>query len=374
MKKVLQITNYMYPHIGGIEQVTRDISGAIKGKYEQKIICFNHEKGTNYDSVDGVPVVRVNCQAKVSSQSIALSYNKELKKILSDFRPDIVVFHYPNPFAAHFLMKHLKKKNFSFILYWHLDIIKQRLIGKLFKRQNLALLKYADKIVATSPNYIDGSPWLSLNKEKCISIPCCINDERLKYDEKHIEKANSILNEHKNKKICFAFGRHVEYKGLSYLIRASKYLSDEFIILIGGCGPLTNKLIDEAKNDKKIFFLGKISDDELKSCLLACDVFCFPSITKNEAFGIGLAEAMYYGKPAVTFSISGSGVNFVNLDKITGLEVENGNFIEYANAMSSICENAMLRETLAFNAEQRAKNEFNKEIFADRILDLLIEL
>ena len=132
MKKVLQIDNYMYPHIGGIEQVTRDILNAIKEDYEVKIICFNHEKGTITDKVDGVDVTRVNCQVKVSSQSIALSYGKELKKIINSYNPDIVIFHYPNPFVSHYLMKFLKKKTFKFIMWWHLDITKQKILGKLF--------------------------------------------------------------------------------------------------------------------------------------------------------------------------------------------------------------------------------------------------
>lgn len=44
MKNILQIPNYMYPHIGGIEQVARDFAGAIpREEYEQKIICFNED-------------------------------------------------------------------------------------------------------------------------------------------------------------------------------------------------------------------------------------------------------------------------------------------------------------------------------------------
>ena len=48
----------------------------------------------------------------------------------------------------------------------------------------------------------------------------------------------------------------------------------------------------------------------------------FPSITKNEAFGVVLAEAMYCYTPAITFTIEGSGVNWVNLHQVTGLEME----------------------------------------------------
>ena len=38
MKKILQIDNYMFPHIGGIEQVTRDVLNALKD--EKNTLCF----------------------------------------------------------------------------------------------------------------------------------------------------------------------------------------------------------------------------------------------------------------------------------------------------------------------------------------------
>lgn len=373
MQKVLQIVNYMYPHIGGIEQVARDILNSIQGLYEQRVICFNHEKGTITDEVDGVSVTRVNCQCKVASQSIALSYGKELNKIMKSYKPDIVIFHYPNPFVAHSLCKYLKKKKFKFILYWHLDITKQKLLGKLFKWQNLKLLKYADKIVATSPNYIEGSPWLLPNKQKCVVIPCCVNEERLKYDESHISKANEIKDKYKGKTICFAFGRHVPYKGLTFLVKASKLLDDNYVILIGGKGELTNSLVEEAKNDKKIKFLGKLSDEELKIYMLSCDIFCFPSITKNEAFGIGLAEAMYYGKPTITFNIPGSGVNYVSIKDVTGLEVENQNVQEYAEAIQKISNDSELKTKLGNFGKDRVNHLFLESRFNTLVNELICE-
>lgn len=374
MTKVLQIDNYMYPHIGGIEQVTRDILNSIKGEYEERVLCFNHEKGTITDQVDGVDVTRVNCQAKVASQSIALSYGKVLKKIMNEFEPDIVIFHYPNPFVAHYLMKYLKNKKFKFIIWWHLDIVKQKILGKIFKGQTLKLLKYADKVVATSPNYIEGSQWLLPNKDKCIVIPNCISESRLKYDDNHIAKANEIKNKYNGKTILFGFGRHIEYKGLTYLVKASKLLDDNYIVLIGGSGPLTDSLKEEAKDDNKVEFLGRISDDDLKSYLLACDIFCFPSITKNEAFGIGLAEAMYYSKPVITFNIPGSGVNYVSIKDETGLEVENSNPEKYAEAIKYLSKNKELMEKFAINSKKRVDELFLESKFKTSILSLLNEV
>ena len=374
MKRILQIDNYMYPHIGGIEQVTRDVLNALKDEYEMRILCFNHEKGTITDQVDGVDVTRVNCQVKVASQSIALSYGKVLKKIMKEYKPEIVIFHYPNPFVAHFLKRYLKKRDFKFIVWWHLDITKQKILGKLFKGQTKKLLKYADKVVATSPNYIEGSPFLKENENKCIVIPNCVSQERLKYDETHIAKAKEIKEKYNGKTILFGFGRHVEYKGITYLVKASKKLDDSYAVLIGGKGPLTEGLKEEAKDDNKVEFLGRISDDDLKSYLLACDIFCFPSITKNEAFGIGLAEAMYYGKAVITFNIPGSGVNYVSIKDETGLEVENQNVEAYAEAIKKLSNDNELRLKFEKNSKDRVNELFLDSRFNTLVNELISEV
>ena len=343
--RILQISKYYYPFIGGIEQVARDCSNSLKENHNIKVFCFNHEKGNSVDAVDDVEVIRAGCFAKIASQSLSTSYGKLLKGTFKKFKPDLVIFHYPNPFAAHYLLKILKKyPNCKLVVYWHLDIVKQKILGKLFNGQTKRLLKRAVKVLATSPNYIEGSKFLSVNRNKCEVLSCCVNSRRLDVTEKDVQLANDIKIRYADKTICFAIGRHVPYKGLEYLVRASKYLEDKFKIFIGGDGPLFDSLKTLAEGDGKIEFLGRVKDEELKAYLLACDIFCFPSITKNEAFGIALAEAMYLGKPAVTFNIPGSGVNYVSLDKCTGLEVENGNYERYAEAIKMLASDNQLRE------------------------------
>lgn len=371
--KILHIPNYYYPHIGGIEQTARDCVNALKDEYEQKVICFNSDKKTVKDQVDGIDIVRAGTFIKVSSQAISFSFKKELKKIMKSFQPDIVVFHYPNPFIAHYLCKYLKKKAFKFILWWHLDITKQKLLGKFFEGQNQKLLRYADRIIATSPNYVAGSKYLSSHKDKCIVIPSCINENRLAYDDAIKQKALEIKNQFSNQKLCFAFGRHVEYKGLTYLIASSKLLDDTYAVLIGGQGPLTEQMKKEASGDSKIHFLGRLSDEDLKAYLLACDIFCFSSITKNEAFGLGLAEAMYYEKPAVTFHIPGSGVNYVSLNGVTGIEVENRNIEKYAEAIQSLSDCKIAQE-YGLKAKERVLKLFTYEVFSDSIKKFFLDI
>lgn len=370
--KILQISNYFYPHIGGIEQVARDCVNSFGAEVEQKVFCFQHEKGDAVDRVDGVEVIRAGCFAKVASQSMSFSYGKLLKKTFREFQPDVVIFHYPNPFAAHYLKKQLKRNpRCKLILWWHLDITKQKILGKLFVGQTKWLLKRAQKVVATSPNYISGSAFLQSVKEKCTVIPCCVNDARMEVSETDCRRAGELREQAGGKFICFAMGRHVPYKGLEYLVRASRLLDDRFFVWIAGKGPLTESLQKLAEGDDKVRFLGKISNEEVKTRLLACDIFCFPSITKNEAFGIALAEAMAYGKPAVTFTIEGSGVNYVSLDGVTGIEVENRNVAAYAEAIRMLAADPELRRAYGQNAERRVHELFTNAKFKENVTDLI---
>lgn len=367
MKKVLHISKYYFPFIGGTEQVARDCVLALKDTTEQKVICFNHEKGNIIDKVDDVEVTRVNCQMKVASQSIALSYGKKLKKLIKEFQPDVVIFHYPNPFVAHSLLKFRKKKNFKLLIYWHLDITKQKILGKLFHGQNKRLIKMADKILGATPIHIEKSRYYEFFKDKAVVLPYAINQERLEISKDEIKKAEQIKKDNEGKTICFAIGRHVPYKGMEYLIRASKLLDDNYKIYIGGDGPLTNSLKELAKDDQKIIFLGKITDSTWRSYLKACDIFCFPSVTKNECFGLALAEAMYYKKPVITFTIPCSGVNYVSIKDVTGLECENSNYEEYANAIKTLANDKDLAKKFVEEGYKRVTSYFIFEEFKKNI-------
>lgn len=379
--RILQIANHMYPYLGGIEQVVHDISDAIKiGKNEQKIICLNEDahsaditcqrKETVHDTINGIEVIRCGSFINISSQCMSFSYPRELKKVMDEFLPDCVIFHYPNPFLAAFFMKYVKR-NFRLIVFYHLDITKQKILRKIFHRQTMKLLQKADKIIATSPNYINGSFYLNNFRGKCTVVPCCVDIERLHSSMQANSMAKRIRENNKGKMICFTCGRHVPYKGLSYLIEASKFLDDRFRIYIGGVGSLTDKLKHESAGNKKIVFLGKLTNEELAAYYAACDVYCFPSITKNEAFGIALAEAMYFSKPAVTFTIPGSGVNYVNLDGVTGIECPNGDSEAYADALIRLAEDEELRKQYGNAAKERVKEEFSVDRFQKRIYKLL---
>jgi len=390
--KVLQISNYIYPNFGGIEQVARDIANALSPVpgIEQKIICFNtdasdgvavtHQEETVHDTVDGVEVLRCSSFAKVRSQSLSTNFGRELTHLLDSFDPDVVVFHYPNPFQAHFLLSYIRvhrgwEQRHKLVLYWHLDVVKQKLLRKVFHPQTLKLLRLASQVVATSPNYIEGSPYLRRFRNKCRVIPNCISEKRMMLTDEIRARADELRRQYgENKILCFGIGRHIPYKGFRYLVEASRYLDDRFVVLIGGNGELTDGLKAQAAGDDKVRFLGRLSDADLIAHYFTCDIFCFPSITKNEAFGIALAEGMSFEKPAVTFTIPGSGVNYVNLDGVTGIECPNSDSRAYAAALRRLADDRQLRQQYGAAAAQRVRGNFLSSQFADNIRALFADL
>lgn len=373
MKRVLYISSYYFPYCGGIEKIVQMCADSLRGCYEQKVICFSDTSRDKTDIVDGIEVIRCGVFAIVASQGLSLSFGKKLKEVMHSFKPDIVVFNYPNPFEARYLLKFIPSEA-KLVLYWHLDIIKQKLLKMFFVAQNRRLIERADVIISTSQVYAEWSPHLSSVPEKCRVVHNCINEGKFKNSPETLARAAEIREANKGKIICVGTGRLVKYKGFSYLIQAAHLLDERFQIYIIGKGREMNNLKAEAGDDRKIHFLGYADDSELDAYMTAMDIFCFPSITKNEAFGIALAEAMYHEKPAVTFTIPGSGVNYVCLDGETGIECPNRDVRAYADALMRLADDEGLRYKLGEAGRKRAEEKFLYRHYKHVIKDVIDSL
>lgn len=370
--KILHIPNYYPPHVGGIEDVCHSIISGTKDEYQHRVICFNDTQKTKKEIYEGIPVVRCGVIKKLFSQSLSLSYLKELKKLMKEFDPDIVHFHAPNPLVSVYLLLSLPKKT-KLIVHWHSDIIEQDLLYLFYQPIENALLKRADKIIATTPTYIEGSEPLITWMNKVIIIPNTIKTKKLELQPEDEEQILKIQQLYKKKKIIFTFGRHVPYKGLKYLIDAAPWISEQATVVIAGTGPLTEKL-KKMPNASKVHFIGRVSDDELRQYLYASFLFAFPSITRNEAFGVALIEAMYCKLPAVTFTIPDSGVNWVCKPDENGLEVLGRDSFAFAEAINKMLSDPPLKKQLGEKGFKRVNDFFVFDAIRKKIISLYEEV
>lgn len=366
MKKILHISKYYPPYRGGIEDVCFNIVNCLTKDFEQKVLCFNKDSSYKNEWCDNVEIIRLPIWKEIFRQPICFRYYYSLKKTLKEFNPDILHLHLPNPLVCFYLLV-LSLRGKKIILHWHSDIVVNPKLYCFFKFIENKILRKADKILVTSPNYMEFSFPLKKYHNKCIVVPNAIEKSKFELNENDKKEIENIKSKHK--KIIFFLGRHVEYKGIQCLIEAEKHISSECSIFIGGVGPLTESLKNEVFS-YRIAFLGKIPEKDIKIWMHAADIFAFPSITKNEAFGVALAEAMYCRSVPVTFTIKGSGVNWVNMNGMTGIEVDNKDSKEYGLAIDTLLQDDELRNRYAENAYQRVEKLFTMKKFKKQIIEL----
>lgn len=353
--RILHISKYYSPYLGGVENICKYlVEGAVK--HETAVVCFNDKCKDIIEEVNGHKVYRVATWINVARQALSLSYFWVLKKAIKEFKPDVIQFHWANPFPAWVLLCVIPK-NVKLIIHWHMDIIKQKHIYPFIKPVETALLKRADMVCVTSPQYRDGSLPLQPFKDKVRIVQNAMDEDNFILRDGDVEKINAVKAKYGNKPIVFFIGRHIQYKGLPHLIEAEKYVKSDCVFVIAGSGPLTDELKAQCKSSR-VHFVGRLSAEDLKLYHYAASVFAFPSVTKNEAFGVALAEAMYCGTPAVTFTIPGSGVNWVSLNGETGIEVPNGDDKAYAEAVDKLIEDKELNKKYGVAGHQRVVENF----------------
>ena len=358
--RVLHISKYYFPYLGGVESICKYLVERMP-QHITSVVCFNSQRKNAVDELNGHRVYRVGTLLNIAPQPLSLSYRNGLQWAILAEKPDVIQFHWANPFPA-ILLRLVMPKDVKLVLHWHMDIIRQWYLYWAVRPWEKWLIKRADHIVVTSPQYRDGSKPLKKVKEKVRIVPNSIDEsvfELQAEDEKRIQELRALYD---GKPIVFFMGRHTKYKGLRHLIEAEQYMRSDCVIVIGGKGPLTESLkaLAKKRNSTRIHFIGRLSDDDLRCYLYAASIFAFPSVTKNEAFGVALAEAMYCYTPAVTFTIKGSGVNWVNLDGVTGIEVPQvGNQDKaYAEALDTLVVDTNLQKEYSIAAHKRVADNF----------------
>ncbi|MEA3552987.1 MAG: glycosyltransferase [Campylobacterota bacterium] len=367
MIKILQFGKFYPPSMGGTQQVMFEISeGLSVSGYKCDVLCSNTKPVYEENDFNNYTVFRTASYGLILSTSITPQLIYKFLNIYKNY--DIIHVHAADPIA--FLALFLIRPKIKVVVHWHSDIIRQKKSLKFFLPLQNWVLNFADKVIVTSDNYAKHSLALKNFKNKINIVPIGISNQSL---VSNIDNVKRIKKKYNNKKIIFALGRLVSYKGFDYLIESSKYLNDEFVILIGGTGieeKFLQNIISINNLEKKVELIGYISENEKNDYLEACFLFCLPSITKAEAFGVVIVEAMSFSKPIVSTNMIESGISWVNENNITGIQVSPKSSKELANAFNKISNDDNLYKLMSKNSLQR----YNKLFTRENMTKLLIKL
>ena len=152
-------------------------------------------------------------------------------------------------------------------------------------------------------------------------------------------------------------GQLKTYKGIRYLLKAIKLLSEESfplsLTIVGG-GPEKRLLETYAKIlGVNASFTGIVSDELLRSYYSDADIFVLPSISGREGFGLVILEAMSYGKLVIATDIPGP--NEIVKNGYNGVLVPPRDPEAIAKAIKKLASDSELRRTLSINARKTAE-------------------
>lgn len=338
--RILQVGKYYTPYRGGIETVVQNLSEElVRQGHDVTALVSSHRFLPSIEWIQGVRVIRMGRLATILSQPMnpfCLFY-----LFFFSWRSDLIHIHSPNPILELSSIFIRKKKLVTF----HAEVVRQKAFLPLYHRVQKLFFSSVDEIVVGSKPLAEKVKSLT-DSGKVSIVPFGVLQK-----ESQAEKIQVLRNRHG--RFALFVGRFVSYKGIPILLSALKE-SPASLVLVGS-GPEEQSWKQMVKNyglENRVSFVSDVSEEDLGNYYAACELFVLPSITAAEAFGMVLLEAMSFEKPVISTKL-GTGVDEVNLDQMTGIQVSPNDPVALQEAVNFLWMHPEKRAEFGRNAKER---------------------
>ncbi|MDD2680678.1 MAG: glycosyltransferase family 4 protein [Patescibacteria group bacterium] len=385
--KISQIVCAFPPYAGGIGQSAYRLGEILSREHQVNtftLIPSNEKTPPKTSYNQRVHFLRPNLRSGHGALPFSL--------LLKLFPSEIIYLHYPffGTDALILLFCSVFKKKRLFIHY-HMDTpalpgnkkmlsIPSRLI---FKK----LMKRAEKIIVGSRDYAENGKLSKIYQEfpeKIKIIPFGVESDvfkpKITADKEAKQRLATDIVNFVNRRFIKRGGHTLlfvggldsahYFKGLNILIEAISTISLPFSLNIIGDGDLKKQYQQQVAKfnlNKKVNFLGRVSEEELIRQYQNADVLLLPSINSHEAFGLVLIEAMACGLPVIASNLIGVRSVFTNGRE--GLICEPGKVKDLNEKILSLISDEGKRLEMSRAARKLVEEKYAWEKVADQILD-----
>ena len=364
--RILHLGKYYPPYKGGMETVLRDLCEAHADRAEVIALVANESRSTLEEQRGGVRLIRVGRIGTPLSVPLVPSLRHYIRRCAAD----VIIHHEPNPVA---LLSYLTSgSRAAFVVWFHSDIVRQRVFYDLYRPFLRRALMRAAVIVVASPNHVVYTPVLQEYADKCCVVPYGVRPEQFALTP-DVEARAATIRRASSLPIVLFVGRFSYYKGLEHLVDAMRRVRARLILV--GSGPqeaVIRRQAERVPTPGCIEFTGELPDAEMVAHLHACEVFVLPSVERSEAFGVVQLEAMACGKPVVSTEIP-SGVPWVNQHGRTGLIVPPGDSESLTGAINALLEDPERRKHFGEAGRARVEATFTVSRMGQAFWDILLE-
>ncbi len=366
MKKIGIVTEYFYPHLGGITEHVYFMSRELLKKGFEVVILTGYkgrEAGVTLPPSlrvvhlgESVPFFLNDSFAEVT---LGGGLGEKVKSVLEKENFDLLHIHSPFLMVLPILFLKYSRTVTVGTFHTYFDSFGSHFFFRLFRR---TIQKYLDKLhgcIAVAPACVEAmSRYFDAEYE---IIPNGVDTEWFAHPSGRIEKyedgAPNVL----------FLGRLDPRNGLDTLLDAFPRVLEkkpEARLVVVGDGPMRSMYEKQAKDllGKKIFFEGQINGNR-PDYFAASKAFCYPAT--KASFGITLLEAMAAGTPIV--AADNEGFRDVIRDGVNGLLVPQNDPRALAKALVTIIEDPSMAQRLSIEGRRKAE-QYSWSHVTDRVL------
>ena len=295
--RIAQVCHRYFPNIGGAEEHVRNISERLVKKHDVSVFTTEPSgKLPKEEVINGVEVRRFKSWAP----NEAYYFSKELKRFLmknsNEF--DIVHAHNYHAFPAFYAAQAKSRNRLVFTPHYHgtghtflksLLHIPYRFLGKKIfdKAHRIVCVSNYERNLVMKHFKVDG--------KKVVVIPNGIN----------LEEFRGLKRGRKDYRVILYVGRLEKYKGVYHLIKALPKLDNDIVLEIVGKGLYKKSLVKVARKlgvESRVRFYHNLPKGNLLQKYADADLFV--SLSKHEAFGMCVAEALASKTPCIVANTS----------------------------------------------------------------------
>ncbi len=377
--KILIASDLHWPTINGVASFSRNLAQGLAAKDHEVVVIAPSQTGRGYEEYDKNHVVKRTMALPFpfyQNFRISVTPQREVKKIIEDFDPDVIHIQSMLGIGRAALMTG-KKQNIPVVATNHAMpenlIENMRLLAPFARPINYILKNYgarfhsnADYLTSPTQSAID----LYKDDMKDTSIPVEAVSNGIDLSRFAPGKVSAELRKKynlpdENTPIITYLGRLDSEKHLPVMLHAVRRVLDEIDAhaLIVGYGneiEYLKELSEQLGIDKKVTFAGRVSDEDVTKLQKVGSVFCMPSPAELQC--IACLEAMASGAAVVV--VDAGAVHELCDEGKNGFVCKTDNDADMAEKIVMILKDKKLQQSMSKRSIEIAKTHDIKHTLA----------
>lgn len=365
--RILQVYRDYFTQLpGGIERHVHDLAHGLSYLGQMEVLASSRSRRSLTFDDAGVTVRLVPELGRPAGVPLC----PQFPRVMRASSPQLIHLHCPNPTGEVSVLA--ARRGVTKVATYHADLHRGKWLVPVYRPVLERFLSSCDKVIVSSRELIEHSPVLSRLEERdptrIETIPFGVDLQRFS-PEKTTHASDLRQSWGADRPVVLFIGRLRYYKGINVLIEAMSAL--EATLVVVGEGLMTGEVAALGRKTlgSRFIHVSGVADEVLPDFYRAADVFCLPSISSAETFGIAALEAMASGLPVVTTEL-GTATSVVNVDRETGRVVPPRDPEALANALDDLLQDDERRKGLGRAARERAERRFDKQSMLQAVADV----